>query len=208
MTMSLSKIALDLLNFLRRCGRSFSQFAQWFFRTLGIRTKTKVAILKIKEETIEHIDYLKRILSRLVLPVAMGYTCLGFFLGKNVVDSLFFSIVIFVYSSFLPDLLTLFRTKDRRERRELEKWYVKYMLLFFAPVFVLLILGNEALPFRTMESFHNVKSLGVYSSFLLLLGFVFYGSFPLSSGSFLEVLSLALFGAIGYVAHLRVDKIL
>jgi len=194
-------------NFLERCRLSFENFVQWFFRTLSCRAHLKISYHKIGDETAEHIDYLSSAFKMLVLPLSICYLSLGFFLGNNVIDSLFVSMLVFVYSHFLPDLLSPFRIKNRK-KRDKEAWFKKYALLFLAPLFIFLLWGGGMPALRTAEHFHNVRSLGVYSIFLLLLGLVFYGNVPLSLGRILEIFSLAIFGSIGYLTHLKVDKVL
>lgn len=142
------------------------------------------------------------------MPISLCYLCLGLLFGTNVIDSLFFSTLIFVYSNFLPDLLSPFRIRNREEKNKDGKWFKKYALLFFAPIFVFLLWGYEIPILGTEEHFHNVKSLGAYSIFLFLLGLILYGNISLSLGKILEVFSPMIFGCIGYVAHLKVDKIL
>jgi hypothetical protein len=133
---------------------------------------------------------------------------LGFFFGNNVVDSLFLGLVIFVYSHFLPDLLSPFRIRNTKEKNNDGTLVKKYALLFLAPIFIFLLFGDRMPAFRTAEHFHNIKSFGAYSIFLFLLGLVFYGNIPFSWGRILEVFSLTIFGSIGYITHLKVDKIL
>jgi hypothetical protein len=199
---------MDVKNFLERCRFSLKNFVQWFFRTLNRRTRLRITFQKIKDETAEHVDYLSSALKKLVLPLSIWYLCLGFFLGNNVIDSLVFSILIFIYSHFLPDLLSPFRLRNRKKDKD-RLWIKKYALLFFAPLFIFLLWGGDGIPLlRTTEHFHNVRSLGIYSLFLLLLGLIFYGNLPLSLGRILEVFSLTIFGSIGYLTHLKVDKIL
>jgi len=43
--------------------------------------------------------------------------------------------------------------------------------------------------------------------FLLVLGFFAFVKFPVSIGNMTEILSLPLYGAVGYLTHLKVDKI-
>jgi len=195
-------------NFLKRCRLSLENFVQWFFRTLNRRAHLKISFQKIRGETAEHVDHLCSALKKLVLPLSVCYLCLGFFFGSNVIDSLFLGILIFVYSHFLPDLLSPFRIKNRKERNKDGSWLKKYALLFLAPLFIFLLWGDGIPALRTTEHFHNARSLGVYSIFLLLLGSIFYGNMPLSLGRLLEVFSPAIFGSIGYFTHLKVDKIL
>jgi hypothetical protein len=47
----------------------------------------------------------------------------------------------------------------------------------------------------------------VYGGFLLLLGFVFFGGLPVSWGQLAEMLILPFYGALGYLTHLKVDRI-
>jgi hypothetical protein len=195
-------------NFLRRCRLSLENFVQWFFRALNRRAHLGIAFQKIRGETAEHVDQLSSALKKLVLPLSICYLCLGFFLGNNVIDSLVFSILIFVYSHFLPDLLSPFRIRNKKEKDEDRPWFKKYALLLLAPLFIFLLWGDGIPLLRTTEHFHNVRSLGIYSLFLLLLGLIFYGNLPLSLGRILEVFSLTIFGSIGYLTHLKVDKIL
>jgi len=197
----------DVKNFLERCGLSLKNFVQWFFRILNRRTHLRMAFRKIKDETTEHVNYLSSALKKLVLPLSICYLCLGFFLGNNVIDSLVFSILIFIYSHFLPDLLSPFRVRNRKKDKD-RPWFKKYALLLLAPLFIFLLWGDGIPLLRTTEHFHNVRSLGVYSLFLLLLGLIFYGNLPLSLGRILEIFSLTIFGSIGYLTHLKVDKVL
>jgi hypothetical protein len=80
------------------------------------------------------------------------------------------------------------------------KWYEKYALLFFAPVFVYYRVLQKAKDIYTVHEkpFHNMKTFCAYLSFLLLIGFVLYTNF-------LENLSLPVFGGFGYYTHLFVD---
>jgi hypothetical protein len=206
--MKLVSYVRDVENFLERCRLSLENLVQWFFRTLSRRAHLKIGFQKIRDETTEHVDHLSSALKRFVLPLSVCYLCLGFFFGNNVVDSLFLGILIFVYSHFLPDLLSPFRIKNRKERDKDRPWFKKYALLFLAPLFIFLLWGDGIPALRTTEHFHNARSLGVYSIFLLGLGLIFYGNVPLSLGRILEVFSLAIFGSIGYLTHLKVDRIL
>ena len=206
--MNLVGYVRDVESFLKRCRLSLENFIQWFFQTLNRKAQLKIAFQKIRGETAEHIDHLSSALKKLVLPLSLCYLCLGFFFGNNVIGSLFLGILIFVYSHFLPDLLSPFRIKNRKEKNKDASWFKKYALLFLAPLFIFLLWGDRIPVLRTTEHFHNARSLGVYSMFLLLLGLIFYGNVPLSLGRILEIFSLAIFGSIGYLTHLKVDRIL
>jgi len=206
--MKIGRFVGSVEGFLKRCRLSFENFVLWFFRTLNLNAHLKITLRKIRHETTEHIDYLSSTLKQVVLPLSICYLCLGFFFGNNVVDSLFLGLVIFVYSHFLPDLLSPFRIRNRKEKNNDGTWVKKYALLFLAPIFVFLLFGDRMPAFRTVEHFHNIKSFGAYSIFLFLLGLIFYGNIPFSWGRILEVFSLTIFGSIGYITHLKVDKIL
>jgi len=206
--MKLNNAIKNVGNFLGECRLSFENFVLWFFRTLSFKAHVKITFQKIRNETIEHVRYLSWTLKHIVLPLAICYIWLGVFFGKNVLDSLFLGVLIFVYSNFLPDLLSAFKIRNKKEKEKGEAWYKKYALLFLAPIFIFFLLGNHVSTFKTAEHFHNIRSLTAYGIFLFLLGLILYGDASLSWGRVLEVFSPTMFGSIGYVAHLKVDKIL
>jgi hypothetical protein len=47
----------------------------------------------------------------------------------------------------------------------------------------------------------------VYGSFLLILGFFAFVEFPTNVGNITEIISLPIYGVVGYLTHLKVDKI-
>lgn len=192
--------------FFEACNVFFSDFIQWFFRTLNRKTRQKVTLRKIREETAEHVSHLGLTLKRVILPLSLCYLFIGFLLGRNVMDSLFLGLLIFIYSNFLPDVLSPFR--NRKKQTTNETAFKKYTLLFFAPIFIFLLMKDGTPTLRTAETFHNLKSLGVYSIFMLLLGFAFYGNLPFSIGRVIEIMSPTIFGSLGYLTHLKVDRIL
>jgi hypothetical protein len=100
--------------------------------------------------------------------------------------------------------------ESKTEKREIRTDLGSKNMLYCSspPLFIFLLWGDGILALRTTEHFHNARSLGVYSIFLLGLGLIFYGNVPLSLGRILEVFSLAIFGSIGYLTHLKVDRIL
>jgi hypothetical protein len=206
--MQLDSFTKNLKRLLEHAKLSFENFVKWFFRALNLRADLNVSFRKIRDETAEHVNFMGSALKKIVLPLSVCYLLSGFFLGNNVVDSLFLSILVFVYSNFLPDLLSPFRFRGKKEESKDEIWFKKYGLLFLAPIFIFLLWGDGIPVFRTTEHFHNVKSLGAHSLFLFLLGLVFYGNMPFSLGRILEVLSLTMFGSIGYALHLKADGIL
>jgi len=107
----------------------------------------------------------------------------------------------------LPDLPSIFRERKEEGVRERLPWYKRYVLLLFAPLFILLLFSGQQLGWKTTESFHNFSSMAVYGAFLLLLGFTLFGNFPISLGRLTEILSLAFYGVGGYLTHLKVDRI-
>lgn len=145
----------------------------------------------------------------IILPFSIVYLFGDlFFLKENVLDSMLWGIVIFFYSNFLPDIASICRRKKKKTRIRDLPWHKKYSVLLFAPLFVLLLFSNVHLGWKTTENFHNFRSLTIYGGFLLLLGFVVFGSFTVSLGQVTEILVLPFYGAIGYLTHLKVDKII
>jgi hypothetical protein len=145
----------------------------------------------------------------IVLPFSIIYLLGNLFLLKeNAFDSMLWGMVIFFYSSFLPDLTSIFRRQRKNRTAADLSWYKKYAILLLAPLFVLLLFSNIHLGWKTTENFHNFRSLTVYGGFLLLCGFIVFGGFPISIGQITEMLALPLYGTLGYLTHLRVDKIL
>jgi hypothetical protein len=63
------------------------------------------------------------------------------------------------------------------------------------------------LRWKTIETFHNFKSLSVYGAFLLTLGVFAFGDFPISVGDITEIISLPIYGLAGYFTHLKVDLV-
>ncbi len=159
----------------------------------------------MNEETLEHVSMLVRTFKFLVLPASFLYVLADLWLFKeNAFDSMFWGILVFLYSSFLPDLPSAFRKK--RGNHDLP-WYKKYSLLLFAPIFIWLLLSGMRLGWKTTENFHNFRSLAMYFGFLSLCGFIAFAQAPISIGDISETFSLSFYGMIGYLAHLKVDKI-
>lgn len=144
-----------------------------------------------------------------VLPASILYLLGSLFLLKeNAFDSTLWGILIFFYSSFLPDLTCIFRKDNDKGKIKGLSGYKKYALLLFAPVFICVLFSNVQFVWKTAEDFHNFKSLTIYGGFLMLLGFFVFGGFPVSVGQVTEMLALPVYGVIGYLTHLKVDKIL
>jgi len=160
------------------------------------------------EETSEHVNMLIKVFGFVVLPASIFYVCLNyFFFRENALDSMLWGMLIFVYSSFLPDLPSIYRGKKNVRRAEELPWYKKYALLLVAPLFIGALFTGTRLRWSTNETFHNLKSLTIYEAFLFVLGFIF-ATLPISVSDIAKIVSLPLYGLIGYLTHLKVDRIL
>jgi hypothetical protein len=182
-----------------------------FFKTVnrGVRPSYSALVLwAMKRETSEHVEFLIRVFTWVILPASLLYVCVDFcFFNENVLDSMFLGILIFLYSNFLPDLPSIYRKKKENSKNEDFLWEEKYALLLFAPVFIVAYLCGVRLKRKTAETFHNFKSLTIYTAFLFLLGFFAFGDFPILIGNIPEILSLPFYGLMGYLTHLKVDKV-
>ncbi|MGQ9530643.1 MAG: hypothetical protein ACUVQW_06625 [Candidatus Bathycorpusculaceae bacterium] len=162
----------------------------------------------MKEETAEHVHAAVRVFKFMVLPASLIYVFATFyFFGENSIDSMLWGILVFFYSNFLPDLPSIYRKKGNDLAYEDPAWYKKYFLLLFAPLVIWVLFSGVRLKWKTAETFHNFKSLAVYGTFLFLVGFFAFVKFPVSIGNIAEFFSLPIYGVVGYLVHLRVDKI-
>jgi hypothetical protein len=179
-----------------------------FFESINKKIRSRLPSWRLKEETSEHVRVAVEVFEYIILPFSIIYLLAEmFFLQENAFDSMLWGMLIFFYSTFLPDLPSIFRMKKKKRRIRDLPWYKKYAILLFAPLFVLLIFSSVHIGWKTTESFHNFKSLTIYGGFLLLWGFLVFGGFPVSLGQVTEMLVLPFYGAIGYLVHLKVDKI-
>jgi len=180
-----------------------------FFESVNKKIRSRLPSWRLQEETSEHVRVAVQVFEYIILPFSIIYL-LGdlFFLQENAFDSMLWGMLVFFYSAFLPDLPSVFRRRKENGRLNDLPWYKKYAILLFAPLFVLLIFSNVHLGWKTTENFHNFKSLTIYGGFLLFWGFLVFGGFPVSLGQVTEMLALPFYGVIGYLAHLKVDKIL
>ncbi|UCH31132.1 MAG: hypothetical protein JSV05_06365 [Candidatus Bathyarchaeota archaeon] len=177
-----------------------------FFTGINRRIGSKLSIRQMEEETAEHVRLLC-IVFCFLLPASLLYLFTDFYLFKeNALDSMLLGLLIFFYSNFLPDLPSIYRKKENGKARDL-KWYKKYSLLLFAPLLIWVFYSGVRLSWRTTETYHNFKSLTVFGAFLFLLSFVAFGDLSISIGDMTEIVSLPLYGLIGYLTHLKVDKI-
>ncbi|MEM3699414.1 MAG: hypothetical protein QXL57_00895 [Candidatus Bathyarchaeia archaeon] len=177
------------------------------FKSLNLKVRSKFPVWRMEEETLEHVRSVVEVFKWIVLPASLIYVFAAFyFFNENALDSMFWGVLIFFYSNFLPDLPFMYRRKKDEETEDLP-WYKKYFLLLFAPLLIWILFSGIRLSWKTQETFHDFKSLTVYGIFLFILGFCAFVKFPISVGNVFEVMSLPLYGIVGYLTHLKVDKI-
>jgi hypothetical protein len=179
------------------------------FKSINRKIKSKLPVWRMEEETLEHVHFAVRIFKWLVLPASLLYSLTMFFLfGQNALDSTLWGMLLFFYSNFLPDLPSIYRKKKKNNGKAKDlSWYKKYAILLFAPLLIWILFSGTQLAWRTTETFHNFKSLTVYGAFLFLLGFLAYVSFPIEIINIVKIASIPVYGIIGYLTHLKVDKI-
>lgn len=178
-----------------------------FFKAVNSRIGSKLSVWFMEKETSEHV-HLLGIVFCVVFPASLFYVFADFYFFKeNALDSMLFGLLVFVYSNFLPDLPSIYRRNKYSGNAEDLAWYKKYAILLFAPFLIWAFFSGIRLGWRTTETFHNFKSLAVYGGFLSLLGFFAFGNAPILIGDITEIISLPLYGLIGYLTHLKVDKI-
>lgn len=168
-----------------------------------------MALWFMKLETFEHVGSVVKVFKWIILPASLIYILSGYcFLKENALDSALIGVVIFFYSNFLPDIPAIFRRKYHEGLEALNNrlpWYKNCALLLFAPLFIALFLCGKKLKWKTIETFHNLKSLAIYTGFLSIVGFLIFASFPIGIGDVIETISLPLYGLAGYLTHLKVD---
>lgn len=178
-----------------------------FFEEVNKKILSRLQLFCMEQETKDHIGALVKVFKFVVLPASLVYVVLEFLFGEIALDSMLFGLLVFFYSNFLPDLPSICRKKKCECRTEDLPWYKKYSLLLFAPLFVWALFSGMQCRWRTFETFHNFRSLAVYSGFLLLIGVAFMYP-PFSIADLTELASAPLYGIAGYLTHLKVDKIL
>lgn len=178
------------------------------FKSINQKVRSKVPVWRMEEETLEHVHFSIKVFKWVVLPASLLYVFTNsYFFGGNVLGSALWGILLFFYSNFLPDLPSIYRRKKDNGRLEDLPWYKKYALLLFAPLLIWVLFSGIRLKWETRDTFHNFKSLTIYGTFLLMLGFFAFVKFPISIGNLTEILSIPLYGVAGYLAHLKVDEI-
>jgi hypothetical protein len=172
-----------------------------FFESVNTEIGSGFPFFRMKEETSEHLHMLFEVFKYVILPASLLYSFTGFFLlGENTLDSMALGVIVFFYSNFLPDLPSAFRKKKGDVETGSLSWFKKYALFLFAPIFIWLLFSDVGVAWKTTDTFHNFKSLIVFGAFLALLGFIAFGGL-------IEPLLFSFYGVIGYLAHLKVDKI-
>jgi len=178
------------------------------FKSINRKVRSKLPVWRMEEETLEHVHFSIKVFKWIVLPASLLYVCVDLYLfGENALDSMLWGILLFFYSNFLPDLPSIYRKKKNNGKAEDLPWYKKYTLLLFAPLLIWVLFSGTRLKWNTTDTFHNFKSLAIYGTFLLTLGFFAFVNFPISIGNITEILSIPIYGLMGYLAHLKVDKI-
>jgi hypothetical protein len=179
-------------------------FVLSLFKDINRRGGLRLPTWKMNEETSEHVDFAIKIFKKIILPATIIYVFADFyFFRRNALDSALWGLLVFFYSNFLPDLPSLLSKKEAK--KEALPWYKRYALLLFAPLIIWLIFSGQQLGWK-VNSFHNFSSVAVYGAFLLFLGFLLFGNFPISLGRLTEILSVSFYGVGGYLAHLKVDR--
>jgi hypothetical protein len=180
-----------------------------FFKILNQKVRSKLPVRRMEEETIEHVSSSVKMFKHIILPASLLYVFVEFyFFGENALDSMFWGLLVFFYSSFLPDLPSIYRKKMKGDKAEDLPWYKKYAILLLAPLLVWILFSGIRLSWRTTETYHNFKSLTIYEIFLYIASFFAFVKFPIEIGNLTKILIFPLYGLAGYLTHLRVDKIL
>ena len=176
-------------------------FDELFGRTIGRFLSGKASPEKLLSEIFEHSRALLWALKMVFLPLAVFYFVLGLFLNEYVVGSIFLSLIIFLYSNFLPDTDT-FVSADflKSAASKPVKKFEKYKLLIIAPVYIYYVLSEKIVPvkFNEIKPFHNLRCLIAWSIFLLFIGIILHASL-------FKAFFIMLFAASGYFTHLFID---
>jgi hypothetical protein len=178
------------------------------FKSINRKVRRKFPVWRMKQETSEHVRYSVEVFLWLILPLGLAYFlgCQLVF-GENVWGPMLWGLGVYFYSSFLPDLPSIYRQKKLEPRSNDLPWYKKYALLLLAPLLVWLLFSGVRLSWRTIETYHNFRSLAIYSTFLFVVGYLGFAGLPLSMRDLIKVLFFQFCGMIGFLAHLKVDEI-
>jgi len=157
---------------------------------------------KILEEAAEHFGFVQWGTKRIVLPLAVFYLIVGFFLQEHVLGSLLLAFLVFLYANFLPDLDAFFSGRGGKNIRKTGK-FEKRIALFFAPLVIYYLLSRKLKQWDlgSEKPFHSKRALFEFSFFLFLFGLLLYFSL-------LKAFFLMLFGFLGFLTHLAVDEVI
>ncbi len=180
-----------------------------YFRTVNRNAGKTIKLWFMKLETYEHVDSVLKVFKWIIFPASLIYIVASFcFIKEIVLDSALIGVLFFFYSNFLPDIPAIFRSKYHQGLEVLNSrlpWYKNFALLLFAPLFIVLFFCGKKIKWKTIETFHNLRSLAVYTGFLSIVGLLIFVSFPLGVGDAIETVSLPLYGLAGYLTHLKID---
>jgi len=204
----MSRFAKAIRSMLTGLRQALFGFVLHFFKSVNQKVGSKLTIFHMEKETSEHVHSAIKVFKWIILPANLIYVFGAFyFFAENVLDSMLWGQLIFFYSNFLPDLPSIYRTKKDNGITEDSKWYKKYALLLLAPLLIWMLFSDIRLRYKTTETFHNFKSLILCGAFLLLFSLFVYGQLPISIGNIIKILSFPFYGMIGYLTHLKIDKV-
>lgn len=202
------KVLEAIHNALNELYKALYGFVLHSFKSINRRIKSKFPVYRMKEETTEHVQQAVKVFSWVILPLSLAYLFGSqIFLGQNVLWPTLWAIAVYFYSNFLPDLPSVYRKKKTENDGKDIPWYKKYVILLLAPLLIWLLFCGLRLSWRTTDTFHNFKALTVYAIFLGAIGFLGFSGLPILIGDILKVMFFLSCGVIGFLAHLKIDKI-
>ena len=183
-----------------------------YFSRVNRKVGAKIGFWFMKIETFEHTHLLTKVFKLIILPLCILYFFVEiYFFGNVVFDTLIIGVLLFLYSNFVPDLPAIFRRRIFRDERDLLHEHLAvhktYSLLLFAPVFIVLLFCGITIKWKTTETFHNFKSLAIYSSFIITVSLLVLIVFPITIGGMVETFFVSTCAILGYLTHLRVDML-
>lgn len=180
--------------------KAIKNFEKWLQKDFFSHLPGFVTLEKIQEEFFEHLEMVRWVLLRVVLPLAILYFLVnGFFSGRFLLSNSIFGVVVFLYSAFLVDLDAFFNPRGKSQEATP---FERLIILFFAPIIIYYTLSQRIVP-RSLppKYFHSKKRMITFTLFVFLIGLLLFFSV-------LDALFLALFGLLGYATHLGTDKLL